>query len=89
MQCHRMPIAQSAPYLEGETHQVRDLTKELENTSNPKVLKPKYPAPLYHIIHHLVKAINSNDISGIKLVLNQLILNAPPAPISSNTTVLN
>ena len=62
----------------GETYYVWDLTNFLEETTNPKVPKPKPPAPLDHIIHDLVEGfqegMDSNDISGIKLVLDQLIL---------------
>ena len=54
------------------------MNNSLEDTSNPKVTKPKPPAPLDQIIHDLVdgfqEAINSNNVSGIKLALNQLIL---------------
>ena len=61
-----------------ETHHAQDLTKDLENKSNSKGPKPKSSAPLDHIIHHLVgsfrDAIDSKDVSGIKLVIEQLSL---------------
>ena len=61
-----------------ETHHIWDLTEAMGNTPSPNVPKRKPLAPLNHIIHNLVEgfqeAIHSNDISGIKHVLDQLIL---------------
>ena len=61
-----------------ETHHIQDLTEAWVTHPAPKFPNLGPPAPLNHIIHKLVdgfhEAIDSNDISGIKLVLNRLII---------------